>query len=200
MTRFKTTSPPGSSRGEAVRQRVLDAAERLLRDGKAEFSMRELAAAADVSFATPFNQFGSKAAIMHALSERRIETMIKRFAAAPQLSNAADRVRLAVGLAVEVMLEEPAVNRAVMGWVGTSGPAPGKVLAHSMALWSLALDIGEGLEPALQQEALDSLPRQLAFAFRGVLSFWTAGEVPDAALLSHARDIAASLLLRFIDR
>ena len=47
---------------------MLDAAERLLRDGNAEFSMRDLAAEAGVSFATPFNQFGSKPAIMQALS------------------------------------------------------------------------------------------------------------------------------------
>ncbi len=50
-----------------TRERVLDAAERLLANGSAAFSMRELAEEAEVSFATPFNQLGSKAAIMLAL-------------------------------------------------------------------------------------------------------------------------------------
>lgn len=199
MTHHKAQPPSNGSRGEPVRQRVIDAAERLLRDGKAEFSMRDLAAEAGVSFATPFNQFGSKAAIMHALSGRRIDTMTQRFMEATSPPNAADRVLLAVEMAVDVMLEEPAVNRAVLGWIGTAGPAPGQVLMHSMTLWTLALGTGEGLAASRREEALLRLPGQLAFAFRGVLSFWTAGELPDAALASNAREIASTLLLGFSD-
>jgi AcrR family transcriptional regulator len=197
MTPIKTSPSSPAMRGEPLRNRVIDAAERLLREGKAEFSMRDLAAEAGVSFATPFNQFGSKAAIMHALSARRIDTMTQRFAAAPPLALAADRVLLAVDLAAEVMLAEPQVNRAVMGWIGTAGPAPGQVLTQSTALWTLSLGEGEGLAEARREEALRSLPQQLAFAFRGVLSFWTAGELADEALAACAREIAAALLRGF---
>jgi AcrR family transcriptional regulator len=196
----KTQPSPSGSRGEPVRRRVIDAAERLLRDGKAEFSMRELAAEAGVSFATPFNQFGSKAAIMHALSERRIDTMLERFSQAAVPAPALDRVLLAVELAAGVMLEEPPVNRAVLSWLGTAGPVPGQVLAHSTTLWTLALGTGEGLAETRREEALQRLPRQLAFAFRGVLSFWTAGELPDAALASEARQMAEVLLLGLVER
>jgi AcrR family transcriptional regulator len=191
--------PTSGMRGEPLRRRVIDAAERLLREGKADFSMRDLAAEAGVSFATPFNQFGSKAAIMHALSARRIKAMAVRFGAAPALPNAAERVLLAVEVAVAVMLEEPSVNRAVLGWLGTAGPAPGAVLAHSMSLWTLALGQGEGLLEARRAQALRCLPEQLAFAFRGVLSFWTAGELPDEALGPNAREIAETLLLSFTE-
>ncbi|GGO91984.1 TetR/AcrR family transcriptional regulator [Stakelama pacifica] len=193
MTNSNTES--GGLRGEPLRHRVLDAAETLLRDGKADFSMRQLAAEAGVSFATPFNQFGSKAAIMHALSKRRIDTMSRRFTAAPAPRNAQDRILLAIDIAVAVMIEEPAINRAVMSWVGTAGG--GDVLHHSTMLWSLALGDGEGLAPARRQAALDALPRQLAFAFRGVLSFWTAGELAGDALASHAREAARMLLSGF---
>jgi AcrR family transcriptional regulator len=179
---------------------VTDAAERLLREGKADFSMRELAAEAGVSFATPFNQFGSKAAIMHALSARRIDTMTKRFAEAPPLRDAADRVLLAIDTAVAVMLEEPGVNRAVLGWIGTAGPSPGQVWEHSTALWTLALGAGEGLSANRREQALRCLPGQLALAFRGVLSFWTAGELPDGTLALNAREIASTLLLGFAER
>ena len=123
-----------TSRGGPARQRVIDAAERLLRDGKADFSMRDLAAEAGVSFATPFNQFGSKGAIMHALSERRTETMATRLTEAELPSDAASRVMLAVDTAVEVMLEEPGVNRAVMSWIGTAGGVSGQAWARSTAL------------------------------------------------------------------
>ncbi|MBZ9874084.1 TetR/AcrR family transcriptional regulator [Mesorhizobium sp. BR1-1-9] len=200
MTPNKTKVAPTATRGEPLRQRVIDAAERLLRQGKADFSMRDLATEAGVSFATPFNQFGSKAAIMHALSRRRIDTMAQRFAGMSPPADAAGRVLLAIDTAVEVMLEEPEINRAVMGWIGTAGPSPGRVLAHSTTLWSLALGAGEGLIAAGRQEALRSLPEQLAFAFRGVLSFWTAGELPDEALASKAREIAKTLLLGFAER
>ena len=196
----KTGPSSDSCRGAPLRQRVIDAAERLLCAGKAGFSMRDLAAEAGVSFATPFNQFGSKAAIMQALSTRRIDTMRTRFATAPPLTDTTDRVLLAIDTAVAVMLEQPEINRAVMGWLGTATPAPGQVWARSMALWTLALGAGEGLNAARRQQALCCLPRQLAFAFRGVLSFWTAGELSDAALALEAREVAGSLLLGFTDR
>lgn len=121
----------GSERGEPVRQKVIDAAERLLREGRADFSMRDLAAGAEVSFATPFNQFGSKAAIMQALSERRIDEMTRRFAQSTPLPEAVSRVFLAVELAAAVMLEEPSVSKAVMGWLGAPSATPGRVWERS---------------------------------------------------------------------
>src|ERR1700742_4058238 len=126
MTNHKIEPSSPGVRGERLRQRVIEAAERLLRDGKADFSMRDLATQAGVSFATPFNQFGSKAAIMHALSGRRIDTMTWRFGQAPILPEAAGRVLLATTIGVEVMLEQPEVNRAVMGWIGAASPSSGQ--------------------------------------------------------------------------
>ena len=73
MTQNKSNPPTGLQRGAPVRARILDAAEHLMRQGKADFSMRDLASEAGVSFATPFNHFGSKAGIMQALSGRRID-------------------------------------------------------------------------------------------------------------------------------
>jgi AcrR family transcriptional regulator len=189
-----------AGRGEPVRQRVIDAAERLLRDGKADFSMRDLAAEAGVSFATPFNQFGSKGAIMHALSERRTDTMAARFAEARLPPDAASRVMLAVDTAVAVMLEEPGVNRAVMSWIGTAGGASGHAWARSTALWSRALGVGEGIPATHRQQALECLPRQLALGFRGALSFWSAGELQDEALGPEARGVASTLLMGFTGR
>lgn len=87
-----------------TRGRVLAAAERLLGTGRPEFSMRELAAEAGVSFATPFNQFGSKAAIMHALSAERITAMHERFTALAPSGGAPSRVLAAVAIATTVML------------------------------------------------------------------------------------------------
>ncbi|MET0239484.1 MAG: helix-turn-helix domain-containing protein [Sphingobium sp.] len=197
MSKGKTETAFTKRRGEPVRQSVLDAAERLLRDGKAEFSMRDLASEAEVSFATPFNQFGSKAAIMNALSARRIDAMAARFDAAPRPPDPAGRVALAIDIAVATMLEEPVVNRAVMGWVGKASAPPGDVISQSSALWARALGDGTGLAAPRREDALRILPMQLALAFRGALSFWTAGELTDEELGPAAQEIAGTLLRGF---
>ena len=194
MTRRKL---PLSSAARTTRERVLEAAELLLA-GDAEFSMRDLAAAADVSFATPFNQFGSKIAIMQALSGERIAEMSRRFSRTVPMGDAATRVLAAMDIAASVMLEAPALNRAIMGVLGAPTLAPGDASARSRALWSAALGDGDGLDPALAGLACAVLPDGLAAAFRGVLSFWTAGELPDAAVRPHTRSVAATLLLGFL--
>lgn len=181
-----------------MRRRVLDAAERLLNDGRAEFSMRELATDAGVSFATPFNHFGSKIAIMQALSAERIAAMSAQFDLAATAGDAPDRVLAAVDIASAVMLASPAVNRAVIGTLGAPNLEPGQAYAQSRALWTRAIGKGDGLITDLVGLAVSSLPDQLALSFRGVLSFWTAGEIADEALSRAARKAAANLLLGFV--
>lgn len=197
MTRDKPRPEPPKP---TTHQRVLDAAERLLAQGSAGFSMRELADAAGVSFATPFNQFGSKAAIMLALSARRIDLMRDQFAGASLSGTAVERVLVATDIAAAVMLGAPAVNRAVMAAIGATNDQPGSVSSHSSVLWAEALGSGAGLAPATGALAMAVLPDQLAIAFRGVLSFWTAGELPDRLLKQRARTAAATVLLGFAGR
>ena len=191
MAAIKTPSTDPAPRATAVRRGVLDAAERLLRSGSAEFSMRELAAEAGVSFATPFNHFGSKAAIMHALSTRRIDT-------AKPGGDAVDRVLAAVDIAATVMLAEPRVNRAVIATIGAPGGKPGQVYVQSRTLWTKAIGDGEGFDPDSIDLIQTILPGQLAVTFRGVLSFWTADEIGDVDLMRHARRAASVSLLGFV--
>ncbi|MBB3951882.1 TetR/AcrR family transcriptional regulator [Aureimonas jatrophae] len=194
MTSDKTSPSPRPS----TRERVLDAAERLLASGHAGFSMRDLASEASLSFATPFNQFGSKGAIMLALSARRIDAMRERLNHAPSAGTAAASVLAAVDIAASVMLEAPSVNRVVMGSIGSPSDTPGAVSSRSRDLWSLALGEGAGLADATRDLALATLPDPLALAFRGALSFWTAGEYDDRALRRSARSAAAACLFGFV--
>jgi AcrR family transcriptional regulator len=196
MARDKTPSQLKLS----TRDRVLDAAERLLAEGSAAFSMRELAEEAGLSFATPFNQFGSKAAIMLALTARRVASMQEQFAQAARPDTATARVLLAVDIGASVMLAAPVVNRAVMAAIGAPIDEPSDVSSRSAALWAEALADGKGLLPATRSLALALLPSQLAMALRGVLSFWTAGEIPDRLLKKRARAAAATVLLGFVSR
>ena len=98
------------------------------------------------------------------------------------------------------MLAAPAVNRAVMGAISAPSEASGDVLSRSGALWAEALGTGEALAPGTRSLALASLPDQLAIAFRGVLSFWTAGELTDRLLSRRACVAAATVLLGFVAR
>ncbi len=185
---------------QTTRERILDAAERLLGQGSPSFSMRELAEEAGMSFATPFNQFGSKAAIMLALSARRIDVMRDRLTRATLPETAAARVLVAVDIATAVMLSAPTVNRAVMAAISAANDEPGSVSSHSSALWAQALGAGAGLSSATRSLAIAALPDQLAVAFRGVLSFWTAGELSDRLLNRRAHAAAAAVLLGFVGR
>lgn len=183
-----------------TRESVLDAAERLLRaDESASFSMRDLAAEAGVSFATPFNQFGSKAAIAQAISARRIDLMSERFREARPAGDAVARVLTAVSIAVEVMLDEPRINRAVIRSLGFPAAAPSEVSAHSRVLWSTAFGEADGVDPALAAVAIERVPDHLAIAFRGCLSFWIADEITDAQLPEKARQSAIAVMLGFVE-
>jgi len=99
-----------------------------------------------------------------------------------------------------VMLEQPEVNRAVMSWIGMVGPSPGQVLAHSTALWALATQAEEVPSSGDRSRDVAELSVQLALGFRGVLSFWTAGEIADEELAPAAQAIAATLVAGFGDR
>jgi AcrR family transcriptional regulator len=101
--------------------------------------MRALAAEAGVGFATPFNHFGSKNAIMQALSSRLIERTATRFRDEAPGGDAIDRV-LAMGrISVALLLEKPDVHKAVVGSLGVPSPTPGSVRQNSRNLWSAAL-------------------------------------------------------------
>ena len=197
-----TDSPPTSLRDrnrQTTRDVVLDAAERLLRAGAAaEFSMRALAAEAGVGFATPFNHFGSKTAIMQALSARLIARIAARFRDKAPDGDAVDRVLGMSRIAVKLLLEQPDVYKAVVGSLGVVSAAPSAVKAQSRALWSLALGDCSGLRAEIGPATGAILAEQLAFGFRGCLSFWIAGELADAELAAAVDAGAAIVLLGFV--
>ena len=180
---------------QLARDLVLDAAERLLQQGEtADFSMRALAAEAGVGFATPFNHFGSKTAIMQALSSRMITRMASRFRREAPAGDAIDRVLAMQRISVGLLLEQPGISRMVVGSLGLAGPAPSTVRPQSEAIWSLALGDYPGIAPTMIRHARAVLPQQLAFTFRGCVSFWIAGELTDDEF-PQALEIGASTFL-----
>jgi AcrR family transcriptional regulator len=185
---------------DLARETVLDAAERLLeREGAADFSMRALAAEAGVGFATPFNHFGSKNAIMQALSARLIARMAARFSERRLRGVAPARV-LAMGrIAVAVLLEHASISKVVVGSLGVVDSGSPAVHRQSSALWSTALGDFAGIASDTAASARALLPEQLAFLFRGGVSFWIAGELPDEHLGVAFESSASAVLLGYVE-
>ncbi|RXF67932.1 TetR/AcrR family transcriptional regulator [Hansschlegelia zhihuaiae] len=194
MVRTRSTQ----TRSEASREKVLAAAERLMRSDPARsFSMRDLAAEADVSFATPFNLFGGKARIAQALSTRRIEEMAERVSAARLEGDCVDRVLQASAIAIQLLLEEPTLNRAMLAALGAWADEPGEVRVRSRALWALALGDLDGIDPRLRAVASAKLADHIAIVFRGCLSFWVAAEISDEALPHEGATAVATAVAAF---
>ncbi|HEY0340246.1 MAG TPA: helix-turn-helix domain-containing protein [Steroidobacteraceae bacterium] len=185
---------------QLARDVVLDAAERLLQKGEtADFSMRALAVEAGVGFATPFNHFGSKNAIMQELSSRLIGRMGTRFRDEAPDGDAIDRVVAMGRISIALLLEKPDVHKAVVGSLGVVSPAPGSVRQNSRELWSMALGDFGGVAVDMRALAQAVLAEQLAFDFRGCVSFWIAGELHDGDLGTAFKTGACTLLLGFAD-
>ena len=136
---------------------------------------------------------------MQALSSRVIERMAERFRKQSPQGDAVDRV-LAMGrISVGVLLETPDVSKAVVGSLGVAGPDPSGVRPLSEALWSLALGDLTALSSDAPIPARAVLPQQLAFTFRGCVSFWIAGELSDKMLETAFQTGAMTVLLGFVD-
>lgn len=183
---------------QLARDVVLDAAERLLaQDDAGDFSMRALAIEAGVGFATPFNHFGSKNAIMRALSARVIDRMSAQFQSEAPKGDAIHRVLAMAEIAVAHLLNQPKVYRTVVGSLSVPDTGGSAVQEHSRTLWAEALGKCDGIAPALRSTAEAALAEQLAFMFRGCLSFWVAGEVGDDELHRKVRVGISTTLLGF---
>jgi AcrR family transcriptional regulator len=184
-----------------ARDAVLDAAERLLaRDVSGDFSMRALATEAGVGFATPFNHFGSKNAIMRALSARVIERMAEQFRTESPRGDSIQRVLAIARIAVTLLISQSTAYRTVVGSLGTAASDHAGIHDHSRALWELAMNPFDGIPSAMRRTAEELLAEQLAFVFRGCLSFWIAGDIADKDLDRKVQTGVSMVLLGFAGR
>ncbi|TZG24697.1 TetR/AcrR family transcriptional regulator [Sphingomonas montanisoli] len=105
------------------RQRLVRAAKELINEREnGEFSMPELAARAGLSLATPYNLFGSKAAILEAVFQREIEhfhAVYATIAPAPPV----DRVLAVIEHLLQVLERKPHFYRALSRGMATLGAA-----------------------------------------------------------------------------
>jgi AcrR family transcriptional regulator len=182
---------------------ILDAAAQLLLENEpADFSMRMLCDRAGVSFATPFSYFGSKNGILRGLAMRMFERIHTRFVESAHSGDALDRVIAMANIGVDVLLELSAVHRTVCAAYISVGASEheGDFLSPALKLWSTALGKFDGFEREFVPLASELLPEQLAILFRGTLTLWITGELPEERFRSVILTGVATLLLGLTPR
>jgi AcrR family transcriptional regulator len=189
-------------RNEILLDAILDAAEKLIREGSSqEFTMRALAEEAGVSVVTAYNHFGSKAGVMRGIIRRLIDEIRRRYFAAPIAKSVIDRILAMAEMGAQVSLEESqlyrTVGRSLMVFdeqMTLEGVRP-----ESEKLWRDAMGQSwSDFRNDVAAEAARTLPTQLAMIYRGAFSFWIAGEIDDEGFRKAVRSGVATVLLAFV--
>ena len=174
---------PGTERRRAA---ILAAARSLL-DGT-PLSMRQIAAAAGVSPATPYNLFGTKRRIFLALYHHVNERLRGRAMASPS-RDALDRVYHAIRLVAEDLAAEPVFFRALFAVVYASGreedAAP--VADPAVLLWRDLMEalLEEGLIAADVDVA--AFTRNFVYLLSGATMDWADGRIDTGTLETAVR-------------
>ncbi|WP_174291984.1 TetR/AcrR family transcriptional regulator [Sphingomonas bacterium] len=161
---------------EERRQRLIAAARTLLAEGGASgFSMATLAQRANLSLATPYNLFGSKAAILHAVVAAEFAGLYRAVGTADPRDPARLTLEVA-GRIGQVVARKPAFYRGLSHSLSVLGPEE---------LRGLMVPLGETmLTPLAQAMAAAGMIRaalpaevlgvQFAFAVEAVFLHWAA--------------------------
>ncbi|ASC92869.1 hypothetical protein Sdiek2_0847 [Sulfurospirillum diekertiae] len=164
-----------------IKEKILNAAEILLRENEnIDFSMRELAKKAEVSFATPFNYFGDKNSILQELSSRLINEMKNCFDKKDKHNDSISNLMTMGEIAVEVLLKNPILNKFIIGSLNIPRKESLNIKEDSEHLWKAALENTDELKGGdrLKKE----LSSQIALCFRGNITFWCTGDIKDEEL------------------
>jgi AcrR family transcriptional regulator len=161
------------------RRRILAAAEELIRQtGGADFSMLALAAQAEVSPATPYNLFGSKAQLLFALFNRSlVELPVKDLTASSTdpLERLLETTRvIATHLATHADFFRP-LYLSLFG-VQDEVYRP-EFVAYHLRRWKRALADVERAGLLSSAVTADQLARQLMISFAGTVELWVHHEL-----------------------
>lgn len=171
------------------RQRILDAAEALIRQtASIEFSMRQLAAAAEVSLATPFNLFGSKEGVLYALLARTLDEITVtglRFREGDPMPHVIE----AGENAVAAFLGDPDFLRPlyqVLLSVSHPDYRP-DFMAQTFAFWQAAARTIPQRDNMPVQYLTDAVASVLMAHFIGLLELWVHRDLDDQQFLERTR-------------
>lgn len=174
---------------EERRDRIRASAEALIRTrGDADFSMRELADAAGVAFATPFNLFESKEGLLTSLLVRRIWPRQEALASASIDVDPIAHVLAFAAAAFDTYTEDEDLFRPLLhAVISPATQTPARSLDAAAELWT------RSLEPARRENLIrgdcdvPQLDRAMHLAFRGALLGWVRGDMTSDAALDEVQ-------------
>ena len=173
---------------EQRRQRLMDAAERLIRaTGSTEFAMTHVAEGAEVSATTPYNLFGSKVALLYALLNRsmdRVDTIGETLDAE---SDAVRKLLTAADSVAHLFAADPRFYRPLLQvLVGVEDPVHRPAFMNrGLNYWMRA--VGGFFVPERKPFLIQpvDLARNIEIYFVGVLDLWIQKELSDAAFCAQ---------------
>lgn len=174
-------------RKDERRERILAAAQELIRaTGSLGLSMRALAVKAEVSLATPYNLFGSKGAVLHALRLTVLEKLQHEMDQLRSRDPLDDLLHIAE-LGAATYASDPPFYRTLMGALMASniGIHDGEIEGGSVRLWQRPVEaaIRAGL---LRADAdAEFVARDLVISFLGVLDLWVRSVLDGEGLRSQ---------------
>lgn len=182
------------------RARILDAAEKLIREtGNTDFTVATLAERSALSGPTPYNLFGSKAAILYALLNRSLDPVVAVERKASGVADPVARVLSAANLAADVFVNDPVFYRPLYQFllgVGDTRHRPA-FLQRSLEFWQRAVgDLLESNQVPLSAQS-DGLARMLVMNFVAALELWVHQELDHQQFRSQVLYGAAMLMLGF---
>jgi AcrR family transcriptional regulator len=183
---------------ETRRQRAMDAAESLIRkSGTTDFTMLALAELSQLSPATPYNLFGSKAGLMYALLNRCMDQVDLNGGRAAAEPDPFLRALKAAGAVADFFLSDPDFFRPLYQFlIGVSDPV------HRPAYMDRGLEYWRRSISGLEQAGLlhpdingEQLGRELEIHFVGVLDLWVQRELDGPEFRAQTLYGATLLLL-----
>lgn len=185
---------------ERRRQQVLAAVESCIREaGRVDFSMRELAAKAEVSFATPFNLFGKKEDILVALFNKRVVEQASRASARAESSTGLENLLKVAEESCDAYLADAELFRPLARSLrGQQAPQIDSVAQQAQDIWHAALEQCLQEKTIKYNAGLKALARQLHISFRMVFSMWAADELSDREFRKQVVFNSAAFVLPFL--
>ncbi len=180
---------------QARKDRILAAAAELLAEGGAEaLTMRELASAAGLSEATPYNLFGSKAGVVEALFQAEMTTIVARsFEHTP--SDPIERLFVSTEMLAETWASESGVFRELIRCARESGADLARFSELPTSLLRAGLTDARAAGAITDAVPLADVARHVFLSNQGAYEPWISGQTDDATL---RRDLIVGLSLSLL--
>lgn len=161
--------------------RIIAAAEKLMRKtGNTNFTMRALAAEAEVSPATPFNLFGSKESILYELLLQSLQSFFQH-GLNLKSDSPIERVLEAADIAVDLFVHDPEFLRPLYCFLlGVNDPAARPIfLRRSLKFWQLTFSSSYHGDTEVVSPEFDAIAMSLLANILGLLDVWVHKDISD---------------------